>query len=151
MNLGKIFSRNKNLLSLVLGVIFISYIYFDVPIPFINMLNNESVLVLSILFIILIALLFNHAHIITTLLAIVVMYEIFKKYKTTEESTSNVKTNNYYKKNDPDQVIDPTLKENITLEETIVQNMVPIVKHPPPHPTPRYQGITGDLSQSSPI
>ena len=76
------------------------------------------------------------------------MYEIIKKYKKSDEQIAH-KNQNYYPKRDPTQVISGDLKEKTTLEEMVVKNMVPVVKHDPPQPTPRYQGITGDLSQAS--
>ena len=149
MDLGKIFSRNKNLLSVILGIILIGYLYLEVPIPLVHIFNDTTLFIIILLFFIFLAFIFNKVHIIVILLAIIVLYEIIKKYKTNskEESKKTV----FSQKKNTGKEISTMLNDKVTLEETIVQNMVPIVKHAPPHPTPRYQGITGDLSQTSPI
>ena len=150
MNLGKIFSRNKNFLSVILGILLVGYLYLEVPIPLVHILGDISLFFVIIFFLIIISFLFDKVHIVIVIFLIIVMYEIIKKYKKGNKQTIK-KNQNYYPKTDPSQVISGNLKEKTTLEETVVENMVPVVKHAPPQPTPRYQGITSELHQASSI
>ena len=150
MNLGKLFSHNKNLLSLILGIALVGYLYLGAPNPISHISNDISLFIIIAIFLVTFVCLFKKVHIIVIILAVVALYEVIKNHSNIDVSNVN-RQKLFYSKKEPNQVISPILKNDVTLEETIVDKMVPIVRHVHTHPTPRYQGITGDLSQTSPI
>lgn len=151
MTLSYNFLQNKNIGSIMLGILLLGYLYLDTPIPFNLVLEKISLLVTIILVICLTCYLCINVNVYLAIIFLIVAYEVIRKSMKQNPKNINKKVRFYGNSESNSTVISEKLKESNTLEEEMVNKMVPLIKRDPPNPTPRYQALLPDLTGTAPI
>jgi len=144
---------NKNTLSsVVVGSIMLVYLYLDTPLPFTVVLGDFTFIILTIVTLIASCFIYQLTNIFVAVIYLVVLYELIKKVKLNNINIINNRnspaTKNYYNKENPEVVISNNFDKSISLEEEMVNNILPSHSHSTLNRTDRVQPLLPDLSQS---
>ena len=150
MKFNQKFSDKKNLLYLILGLLLLVYLYLETPIP-LNMILNDTLLTIVIIILIVVSyLLISKINIFVGLLFMIIAFEILRKLinnKTMPIDRLTVKTT------ETDLKINGAngLKQDYTLEESIVTIMNNSKNNHQEMDDPEYQPKLPDLTSTSSI
>ena len=152
MNLNKSFSDNKNLFCVILGLLLITYLYLETPVP-INVILNDTLLGLVVLCLIIIAYyLIAHVNVFVGIIFIIIAYEIVRKVNNNRIEDGSLDMSNkkkYHSSTNVKSIISPNLKSDVTLEENIVNSMESHNNQIVNLDDSNYKPILPDLSSTS--
>lgn len=151
MSLSLNFLQNKENRSIAVAILLMGYLYLDTPVPF-NILLERGSLVASILVVLYIMyLLSTNLNLYVAIIFAIVSYEVIRKCMKQDPKNLN-KNVRFYDNltSNSDIVISEKLKESTTLEQEMVENMVPLVT-PDSSPTPRYQAVLSNVDGTAPV
>ena len=144
---------NKNVLPVLLGVLLLVYLYLDTPLPFVLILKNLSLWVAILVSLVVVCYLFKKVNIFVAIIFAIVAFEVIKKSIMSQDPNNLNKNMQYYNNLKPSSnvVLSDRLKESNTLEQEMVENMVPSVEQEQVPVSARYQALLPDLAGTSPL
>ena len=145
------FLQNKDFVNVLLGLLLLSYLYLDTPFPINLKLGTISLVVFTLLALYLSYCLFKKFNIFVVILFILAAYEVIRKSANVNINNINKNTQFYNSAPTSETIISDRLKNSYTLEQEMVDNMVPVVKHPPKLLSPKYQAVLPDLTGTSEV
>jgi hypothetical protein len=143
--------KNKDLVNCLIGLLLMSYLYLDTPFPMGIKLGKLPLVVCVLLALYLSYYLFKNVNIFISILFVLVAYEVIKKSAKVDKNNINKNTKFYNSPPTSENIISEKLKKPYTLEQEMVDKMVPVVKHSPKVLSPRYQALLPDLTGTSSI
>lgn len=150
--LNKLF-KNKDVLPVLLGVLLLVYLYLDTPLPFVLILRNISLWVAIFVSLVGSCYLSKKVNLFVALIFAMVAFEVIRKSMDSRNPNNLNKDVQYYnnlKPSNSDIVISDRLKESDTLEQDMVENMMPSVDQQLATPvSARYQALLPDLGGAS--
>ena len=156
MNLNKKFSDNKNLFCVILGLLLVTYLYLETPVP-INVILNDTLLGIVVLCSIILGYyLIAHVNVFIGIIFIIIAYEIIRKINDNRNGNGNgnwdmSNKKQYHSSTNSKSIIPPNLKQGVTLEENIVDSMNTINNHMIQQEEQNYKPVLPDLSSASDI
>ena len=137
--------QNKNIFSLLFGLLLIIYLYLGTPVPANIMLNNIVLMFAVLISVGIVIFLSSKVNIFVGIIFALVAFEVIRKSLT--PNLDNIDKNiQYYNNNstsNADVVLSDKLKKSNTLEQEMVSNMESIVSNNIGQ-SPRYQPILAD-------
>lgn len=144
--------QNKNVLPVLLGVLLLVYLYLDTPLPFVLMLNNFSLLVAILVSLVVVCYLCKKTNVFVAIIFALVAFEVIKKSINPSDPNNLNRNVQYYDNLNPansNVVISDRLKKSNTLEQEMVENMIPEVEQEQAPVSARYQALLPDLGGAS--
>ena len=136
--------QNKNIFSLLFGLLLIIYLYLGTPVPANIMLNNIVLIFAVLISAGIVIFLSSKVNIFVGIIFALVAFEVIRKSLT--PNLDNIDKNIQYYNNstsNADVVLSDKLKKSNTLEQEMVSNMESIVGNNIGQ-SPRYQPILAD-------
>ena len=143
--------QNKNLISIVVGILLLGYLYYSVLETKSLVINNVSLVLIVLVLLVLACFYFPKVNILVILVILIVVYLMVNGINLKYDQNVHKTTTYYNGLSDPDAVISNKLKTPNTLEEELVEKMAPIVNQGPNYQSQRVQPCLPDLSQTSPV
>ena len=143
--------QNKNTHSLILGIVFIIYLYLGTPVPANIILQNGSLIVSIIVSLLIFSYLCSKVNIFVAIIFGLIAIEVIRK--SLKPNLNDIDKNIQYYNSEPNQdvVISNKLKKNNTLEQEIVANMYSTIGNNFLGQSPRYQPLLADSVGSAQI
>jgi len=151
MKLNKL---NKNtLVSVAVGSIMLLYLYIDTPLPFTVVFGDLTFILLTVVSLVASCFIYQSTNIFVTIIYLVVLYELMKKvklqkYKNLIDNRNPSAAKNYYYKEDPNVIVSNRFDKSLSLEEEMVNNIVPKKLFTTLNRTDKVQPVLPNLSQS---
>ena len=145
MNLNNFF-QHKNSLHVVLSVLLLAYLYLDTPLPIVLILHKFSLGLSILVSLVVVCYLCKKVNVFVAIIFALVAFEVIRKSMNPDLQNLN-KNVQYYNnlKSSSNVVISDRLKESASLEEELVENMIPVVNQQLVPESPRYQSVIPDL------
>jgi len=143
--------QNKDFVNTLMGLLLMSYLYLDTPFPINVKLGKVSLVASVLLALYLSYYLFKNVNVFVAILFVLVAYEVIKKSAMVDSNNINKNTKFYNSPPTSENIISDKLKNSYTLEQEMVDKMVPVVKHAPKLLSPRYQALLPDLTGTASI
>jgi len=144
--------KNKDIYPVSIGILLLGYLYLETPLPFNMVLQNSSLAVSILIALLIVYYLYLNVNVYVAIIFIIVAYEIIRKSMKQDPKYLNKDVNFYNKFNsNTNNVISNKLKDSDTLEQEIVNTMVPTINHNTSTPTPKYQSVLTNINGTAPV